>query len=64
MLFHALLREDLVDELNLTFCPLLFGGEGAPSLTGLPGAFLEAARSFRLERMEVVGGECFARYRV
>lgn len=62
-LFHGLLAEDLIDELNLTFCPLLFGGEGAPSLTGLPGPFLAAARGFRLEAMEVLGDECFARYR-
>ncbi len=62
-LLHSLLARDLVDELNLTFCPLIFGGEGAPTLTGLPGAFLSKPGEFRLEAMETVEGECFLRYR-
>ncbi|HEY2614414.1 MAG TPA: dihydrofolate reductase family protein, partial [Chthoniobacterales bacterium] len=31
-LFRALLEEDLVDQLNLTIAPYLFGGAGAPTL--------------------------------
>ena len=53
-----------MDEINVTFCPRIFGGVDAPSLTGGPGAFLPAAVDCRLETMEPVGDECFARYRV
>lgn len=62
-LLRSLLEAGLVDELNLTFCPRLFGGESAPSLTGGPGDFLSMIQC-RLETMETVEGECFARYRV
>ncbi len=63
-LFRSLLEADLVDEINLTFCPLIFGGVSAPTITGVAGEFLPATRECRLEAMEVVGGECFARYKV
>ncbi|MEI7958432.1 MAG: dihydrofolate reductase family protein [Verrucomicrobiota bacterium] len=63
-LLRSLLEKNLVDEINVTFCPRIFGGEDAPSLTGGPGAFLPAAVACRLEAMETVGDECFARYRV
>ena len=63
-LLRSLLEEHLVEEINLTFCPRIFGGSDAPTLTGGPGAFLPAAIECRLEAMETVGGECFARYRV
>ena len=63
-LLRALLEERLVDEIHVTFCPRIFGGEDAPTLTGCPGAFLPEAVECRLEAMEVVGEECFARYRV
>jgi len=63
-LLRALLEENLVDELNLTFCPRIFGGSDAPTLTGGPGAFLPAAIECRLEAAETLGDECFARYRV
>jgi len=63
-LLRSLLEENLVDEINLTFCPRIFGGTDAPTLTGGPGAFLPGALECRLEAMETVGGECFACYRV
>ena len=63
-LFRSLLEADLVDEINLTFCPLIFGGMAAPTITGVAGAFLPVTRECRLEAMEVVGGECFARYSI
>ncbi len=56
----ALFRADLVDELHLTFCPLVFGGRDAPTLAegqGLPR--LAGARRFRLTRMRRVGDELF-----
>ena len=63
-LLRGLLEANLVDELNITFCPRLFGGADAPTLTGGPGAFLPAAVECKLEAMETLEGECFARYRV
>ena len=63
-LLRSLLEANLVDEINLTFCPRVFGGTDAPTLTGGPGAFLPAAIECRLEAMETIGDECFARYRV
>ena len=63
-LLRALLEANLVEELNITFCPRIFGGTDAPMLSGGPGAFLPAAIECKLETMETVGDECFARYRV
>ena len=63
-LLRAMLEENLVDEINVTFCPRSFGGTEAPTLTGGPGAFLPASVECRLEAAEPLGDECFARYRV
>ena len=63
-IFRALLAAGLVDELHVTLAPRIFGGEKAPALTGLTGAFLPASVPLALEKMEVIGGECFLRYRV
>ena len=61
-LLRSLLELDLVDELHTTFCPVLFGGQKAPTLTGLAGDFLNKSIKARISEMEVIGGECFARY--
>lgn len=61
--FRSLVEVDLVDEINLTLCPRIFGSEQAPTLTGPAGPFLPASVDFRLEKTEVVGEECFVRYR-
>jgi riboflavin biosynthesis pyrimidine reductase len=61
-LFHSLLAADLVDEIYLTFCPLLFGGIKAPTLSGEPGPFLPHSVQFQMKAMETVGAECFLRY--
>src|SRR4029453_15234098 len=42
-IFRALLEADLIDELNLTITPRIFGGKGAPTLTGLAGKYLAAS---------------------
>lgn len=63
-LLHALLTLDLVDELHVTFCPRIFGGVAAPTLTGPPGAFLPASIPLRLAEAVPVGDELFTRWRV
>lgn len=52
-LVKELFELDVVDEINLTWAPhTLFGGKGAPTLTGLPGDFLPASRHYQLSKME------------
>jgi 2,5-diamino-6-(ribosylamino)-4(3H)-pyrimidinone 5'-phosphate reductase len=63
-LFRALLDEQLIDEIHLTLAPRIFGGTGAPTLTGLAGEFLPRSTAFTLRAMEIIEGECFLRYRV
>ena len=63
-LLRSLAARDLVDGIRLTIAPVLFGGHGAPSLTGLPGEFLNPPREFRIIRQRVAGGEiCVDRQR-
>jgi riboflavin-specific deaminase-like protein len=61
-LFRALLAIGAVDELRLTWTPLIFGGSGAPTLTGIPDGFLPKTIRYRLRKMETEGGECFLTY--
>jgi len=63
-LFRALLERDLVDQLNLTIAPYMFGGGKAPTLTGLSRKFLPATVHCSLTEMRVVDGECFLTYQI
>ncbi len=63
-LFRALLERGLVDQLNLTVAPYMFGGANAPTLTGLSKEFLPASVHCGLIDMRVVGQECFLTYRI
>jgi riboflavin-specific deaminase-like protein len=63
-LFRALLERGLIDQLNLTIAPYLFGGAEAPTLTGLSREFLPASVHCSLIDMRVVGEECFLTYRI
>ena len=63
-LFRALLEEGLVDQLNLTIAPYMFGGANAPTLTGLSKSFLPASVHCSLIEMRTVGDECFLTYRI
>lgn len=64
----TLLREfaaaGLLDELHLTLCPYVFGGRGAPMLTGVPAKFLPRSMQLQLVEMKRLGDECFTRWRV
>ena len=59
----ALLAEDRVDELRLTWVPRVFGGQASPTLADGPlASCLAEAVRFRLERVESVGDERFLRF--
>lgn len=63
-LLAQLLTADLVDEVNVTLCPLLLGGVKAPTLLDGPGFRVEDARRLRLVDLRRVGDELFLRYAV
>jgi len=63
-LFRSLLEQGLVDQLNLTIAPYMFGGSNAPTLTGLSREFLPASVYCSLIDMRTVGEECFLTYRI
>jgi 5-amino-6-(5-phosphoribosylamino)uracil reductase len=63
-LIAQLLAVDLLDELNVTLCPLLLGGRGGPSLVDGPGFDPRSMRRLELCAQERVGNEIYLRYRV
>ena len=63
-LFRSLLELGLVDQLNLTIAPYLFGGSAAPTLTGVSKEFLPSTIHCSLQDMRVVGDECFLTYKI
>jgi riboflavin-specific deaminase-like protein len=63
-LFRSMLELGLVDQLNLTIAPYLFGGANAPTLTGVSKEFLPASVRCSLTDMRVVGDECFLTYQI
>jgi len=63
-LFRSLLEQGLVDQLNLTIAPYLFGGAKAPTLTGLSKEFLPGSVHCSLIDMRTVAGECFLTYQI
>jgi riboflavin biosynthesis pyrimidine reductase len=46
-----------IDELYVTFCARLFGGKGAPTLTGLSRFLLSSAMTFRMTDAQKIGSE-------
>jgi 5-amino-6-(5-phosphoribosylamino)uracil reductase len=63
-LFRALLERGLIDQLNLTIAPYMFGGAKAPTVTGLSKNFLPASVHCSLIDMRTIGDECFLTYRI
>ena len=60
----ALFRAGVVDELNLTWCPLLLGGRNAPTVAdGVGFPSLAAAARLKLVRCRREGDEFFFTYR-
>jgi riboflavin-specific deaminase-like protein len=64
VLFRSLLERGLVDQLNLTIAPFLFGGKNAPTLTGVNFDFLPKSIRCSLKEMKIVGDECFLTYQI
>ena len=62
--FRSMLELDLIDELNLTIAPRLFGGADAPTLTGLSKDFLAPSVHCKMKTMRIVGDECFLTYKI
>jgi 5-amino-6-(5-phosphoribosylamino)uracil reductase len=63
-LFRSLLEQSLIDQLNLTIAPYMFGGAKAPTLTGVSTKFLPASVHCSLSDMRTIGEECFLTYRI
>jgi riboflavin-specific deaminase-like protein len=63
-LFRSMLELGLIDQLNLTITPYLFGGRDAPTLAGRSMDFLPATVRCSLADMRTVGDECFLTYKV
>ncbi|HEY9736379.1 MAG TPA: RibD family protein [Trichocoleus sp.] len=63
-LVAELLKEQLVQELFLTLCPLLLGGETAPTPVDGLGFLATAAPQLQLISCEIVDQEIFLHYRV
>jgi 5-amino-6-(5-phosphoribosylamino)uracil reductase len=62
VLFRSLLELGLVNQLNLTIAPFIFGGKNAPTLTGVNFDFLPRTVRCSLKDMRIVGDECFLTY--
>jgi riboflavin-specific deaminase-like protein len=59
----ALFRAGLVDEINLTICPKIFGGRHAPTISdGLGCPHLADAEQFKLASIKSKNAELFTRY--
>lgn len=63
-LLRAMLEQDLVDEIHATFCPRVFGGRGAPTITGPAGDFLPKSVPLKLTSCQPLGDELFTRWKV
>jgi 5-amino-6-(5-phosphoribosylamino)uracil reductase len=63
-LVASLLAIDAIDELWLTVCPLLLGGQTAPTLVGGSGYLSNAAPRLELLSVEAIAHEVFLHYRL
>jgi 5-amino-6-(5-phosphoribosylamino)uracil reductase len=61
----ALIRQNIVDEIYLTLCPLVFGGRNAPTMAdGIGVENVNEATRLQIKTMKRVGQEIYIVYRV
>lgn len=63
-LVAALFDEDLIDELWLTLCPVVFGGKSAPTPVGGTGFIQSQGKKLQLLEVKQIEQELFLHYRV
>ncbi|MEY2858582.1 MAG: hypothetical protein RLZZ74_2895 [Cyanobacteriota bacterium] len=63
-LVASLLAEDLIDELWLTLCPVIFGGKSAPTPVGGTGLIQSQGKKLQLLEVKQIEQELFLHYRV
>ncbi len=63
-LVASLLAADLIDEFWLTVCPVILGGERAPTPVEGEGFLFNSARSLKLLAVETIDQEVFLHYRL
>jgi 5-amino-6-(5-phosphoribosylamino)uracil reductase len=63
-LVSSLLAADLIDEFWLTICPLILGGQSAPTPVEGEGFLSKSARSLQLLSVETIDQEVFLHYRL
>jgi 5-amino-6-(5-phosphoribosylamino)uracil reductase len=63
-LVASLLAEDLIDELWLTLCPIIFGGKSAPTPVGGTGLIQSQGKQLQLLEVKQIEQELFLHYRV
>jgi 5-amino-6-(5-phosphoribosylamino)uracil reductase len=63
-LIASLLTEELIDEIYLTICPLLLGGNKSATPLGGTGFMADSAKKLQLLSVEIVEQEIFLHYRL
>ena len=61
---HLFFARDLIDEIFLTVCPVVIGGEAAPTPFDGPGLLARQARRATLLSSRRIGQELFLHYRL
>jgi len=62
--FRSLVQAGLIDQLHITFAPVIIGGADAPTLLGpARTSLLRRSIPLRLQSFRPIGGEAFATYR-
>ena len=62
-LLRGFLNAELLDEICLTVCPLVFGSSEAVSLVGAMPPYLRQSAKLSLISAETIGGELYSRWR-
>jgi len=63
-LFRSLVEIGAMDQLHVTFGPVVFGGANAPTLTGNDPVFFDFPVRLKMQTMEVLGSECYVSYQI